>query len=169
MEVVKVRMQSQKTESVLVAKNPNQCPKCTYFVLDNGLMEHVCEKNSSALFTKRAVEPVTCKEVRFRNSFHAFRFILKCEGVGAFYNGLAPTLWMAVPATVCYFSTYDELKNRMLKYGLNTSSSAVLAGSLSRSFAVTCVAPFELIRTKVIIIIVINVYLTYKNHCRRKQ
>lgn len=36
--------------------------------------------------------------------------IARREGLGALWSGLPPTLVMAVPATVIYFSTYDTVK-----------------------------------------------------------
>lgn len=36
--------------------------------------------------------------------------IARREGLAALWSGLPPTLVMAVPATVIYFSTYDSVK-----------------------------------------------------------
>lgn len=155
MEVVKVRLQAQAHDEAAVVdlntvRSPNQCPKCTHFVLDNGLMEHACEKSGSAIFVRgKFVDPASCQEVKFRNSFDALRWIVKCEGVGALYNGLAPTLWMAIPTTVMYFAAYDELKERFARrQTMTTSTAALSAGAFARVIAATAVAPFELIRTK---------------------
>lgn len=40
----------------------------------------------------------------------AFIKISKKEGVSALYNGLSPTLTLALPATVVYFVTYEQLR-----------------------------------------------------------
>uniref|UniRef100_H2Y6W0 Solute carrier family 25 member 40 n=1 Tax=Ciona savignyi TaxID=51511 RepID=H2Y6W0_CIOSA len=53
---------------------------------------------------------------------------------------------MAVPATVVYFTSYDQLKSKFAPIlGLY---SPIFAGALARAGTVTIVSPIELIRTK---------------------
>ncbi len=89
------------------------------------------------------------KTVRFRGTVHAFFNIAKREGIGSWWAGLSPTLIMAVPATVIYFTMYDQLK---VLFGFRPGETNILApllgGSISRTIAVTAICPIELIRTK---------------------
>jgi solute carrier family 25 protein 39/40 len=149
LEVVKVRLQTQghvplltnnksilasnNTNELLLATNPNTCPRCLDYIYDDGLMERRFSKYELAY---------RCKEhVKFTSPTHAFLWIVRNEGVGSLYNGLHATLWMSIPATVLYFSAYDELKSR-------TFLGPSISGATARIFAVTCVAPFELLRTR---------------------
>lgn len=65
------------------------------------------------------------------------------------WSGLPPTLMMAVPATVIYFTCYDQLRD-FLKYNLGFQGSHIplVAGGLARLGAVTVISPLELVRTK---------------------
>ena len=62
---------------------------------------------------------------------------------------------MAVPATMVYFVSFENLKNLMAdNYKERTGSAEypmwvpLLAGGLARTWAVTLVSPLELVRTK---------------------
>ena len=54
---------------------------------------------------------------------------------------------MAIPNTIIYFHAYEELRNIFMDSGIGSSSS-LLAGSLARTFAVACISPIELFRTR---------------------
>jgi solute carrier family 25 protein 39/40 len=145
LEVVKVRLQSQasmisaQTTDLSKARTPFECPHCKDIIFDNGLMEH--------RFPKGVID---CKSHahQFSGTFDALRWIIRCEGVGALFNGLSATLWMAIPATVLYFATYEELRDRLnARNPKKTNRNALLAGASARVFAATMVAPLELIRT----------------------
>lgn len=71
--------------------------------------------------------------------------IVSSEGAGALWRGLVPTLVMAVPATVVYFTAYDRLRDWM---GSEKVVTPILAGSSARTLAATLISPLELIRTK---------------------
>eukprot|EP00629_Pelagomonadales_sp_RCC1024_P018550 CAMPEP_0119279394 /NCGR_PEP_ID=MMETSP1329-20130426/20725_1 /TAXON_ID=114041 /ORGANISM="Genus nov. species nov., Strain RCC1024" /LENGTH=129 /DNA_ID=CAMNT_0007279935 /DNA_START=155 /DNA_END=541 /DNA_ORIENTATION=- len=100
-DVVKTRMQMAEAPGGALGK----CPDCGVFVLNNGLMEHTLPKHA-------------CGAVRADGRWEAERLaralarIAKTEGAGGLYAGLAPTLAMAVPNTVLYFTAYDELRRR---------------------------------------------------------
>lgn len=94
LDVVKIRLQQQT----------RPFPKGECFYYHNGLMEHVC---------------VSC-EVRkpcewyqrpgnFRGTADAIVKIARHEGIRSLWSGLSPTMVMALPATVFYFTTYDNL------------------------------------------------------------
>ena len=87
---------------------------------------------------------------RFRSTLDAFFKIAQLEGIRSWWKGLSPTLAMAVPATVIYYTSYDQLK---VAFGFQPHRKNVmapmLAGALSRTVAVTAICPMELVRTKV--------------------
>lgn len=74
------------------------------------------------------------------------------------WSGLSPTLVLAIPATIAYFVTYEQLRLK-LKDRYNVTRQIgdpysqplwipLLAGATARTFSVTVVSPLELIRTK---------------------
>ena len=87
---------------------------------------------------------------KFNGTVDALIKMAKFEGVRSWWKGLSPTLLMAVPATIIYYTSYDQLK---VTFGFqpnqNNFLAPMLAGSLSRTFAVVCVTPIELLRTKI--------------------
>merc|ERR1719410_3096555 len=94
--------------------------------------------------------------IEFRGMTDAGFRILRYEGIGALYSGLAPTLWMSVPATVLYFTCNDKLRqslnNRLCLHGPASGATACLispliAGCTARVLAQSVVSPLELIRT----------------------
>ena len=86
---------------------------------------------------------------RFKGTMDAFFKIARLEGVRSWWKGLSPTLAMAVPATVIYYTGYDQLK---MKFGFRADKrniqAPLLAGSIARTVAVTVICPIELLRTK---------------------
>ncbi|KAI1885485.1 hypothetical protein AGOR_G00204180 [Albula goreensis] len=133
LDVVKIRLQAQKSPF----------PKGKCFVYCNGLMDHicVCENGNSKAWYKAPGH--------FTGTLDAFIKIIRREGIRSLWSGLPPTLVMAVPATVIYFTCYDQLcvalKSRM---GRHSEVAPLLAGALARVGAATVISPLELIRTK---------------------
>ncbi|XP_053744222.1 probable mitochondrial glutathione transporter SLC25A40 [Synchiropus splendidus] len=133
LDVVKIRLQAQK----------NPFPKGKCFVYCNGLMDHicVCENGNSKAWYKAPG--------RFNGTLDAFLKIIRTEGVKSLWSGLPPTLVMAVPATVIYFTCYDQLcaalRSRM---GDRAQEAPLLAGAIARVGSATVISPLELIRTK---------------------
>ena len=87
---------------------------------------------------------------KLSGTFDAFLKIARFEGVRSWWKGLPPTLLMAVPATVIYYTCYDQLK---VHFGFHPKRrnflAPMIAGSLARTVAVVAISPIELIRTKV--------------------
>ncbi|KAM3614323.1 uncharacterized protein V6R79_012729 [Siganus canaliculatus] len=133
LDVVKIRLQAQKTPF----------PKGKCFVYCNGLMDHicVCENGNSRAWYKAPGH--------FNGTLDAFVKIVRGEGVKALWSGLPPTLVMAVPATVIYFTCYDQLC-AMLRFrmGDHAQEAPLLAGAIARVGSATVISPLELIRTK---------------------
>lgn len=132
LDVVKIRLQSQ------TALSANKC-----FLYCNGLMDHLCvcmNGNGKDKWYKRPGQ--------FTGTFDAMIKISRYEGITSLWSGLSPTLVMAVPATVLYFTTYDQLKTRLQrKYG-NIPFIPAVAGGIARTGTATIISPLELIRTK---------------------
>ncbi|XP_042540493.1 solute carrier family 25 member 40 isoform X2 [Dipodomys spectabilis] len=109
----------------------------------NGLMDHMCiceEAGSKAWYEKPG---------NFRGTLDAFLKIIRNEGIKSLWSGLPPTLVMAVPATVIYFTCYDQLTAHLRsKLGENETRIPIVAGILARFGAVSVISPLELIRTK---------------------
>uniref|UniRef100_A0A8C6UXG2 Mitochondrial glutathione transporter SLC25A40 n=1 Tax=Neogobius melanostomus TaxID=47308 RepID=A0A8C6UXG2_9GOBI len=133
LDVVKIRLQAQKTPF----------PKGKCFVYCNGLMDHICvcvNGNSRAWYKASN---------HFNGTVDAFIKIIRQEGIKSLWSGLPPTLVMAVPATVIYFTCYDQLctalKARMTDH---TQEAPLLAGGIARVGSATVISPLELIRTK---------------------
>ncbi|CAO2617584.1 Probable mitochondrial glutathione transporter SLC25A40 [Lemmus lemmus] len=118
----------------LDVKNPFPKGKC--FVYSNGLMDHmcVCEDGSKKAWYKKPGN---------------FQGTLRNEGIKSLWSGLPPTLVMAVPATVIYFTCYEQLSAFLrAKLGENETRIPIVAGIVARFGAVTVISPLELIRTK---------------------
>ena len=97
LDVVKVRLQAQAEERSKAeglpcskSKNPANCPRCTYFNLHTGLMDHRMRKDMFHLGCHS-------ESVRFRGTLDALVKIPRHEGVRALYNGLPPTLVASIP------------------------------------------------------------------------
>uniref|UniRef100_A0A3P8RUN5 Solute carrier family 25 member 40 n=1 Tax=Amphiprion percula TaxID=161767 RepID=A0A3P8RUN5_AMPPE len=133
LDVVKIRLQAQK----------NPFPKGKCFVYCNGLMDHicVCENGNSKAWYKAPGH--------FSGTLDAFVKIIRHEGMAALWSGLPPTLVMAVPATVIYFTCYDQLCAALrVQMGDRAQEAPLLAGAIARVGSATVISPLELIRTK---------------------
>ncbi|KPP67200.1 solute carrier family 25 member 40-like [Scleropages formosus] len=131
--------------------------KC--FVYCNGLMDHicVCENGNSKAWYKAPGH--------FTGTLDAFMKIIRREGLRSLWSGLPPTLVMAVPATVIYFTCYDQLCAALrANVGGLSEQAPLLAGAIARRKwlfvgpqnlgitqwvgSATVISPLELIRTK---------------------
>ncbi|KAM4735942.1 mitochondrial glutathione transporter SLC25A40 [Anableps anableps] len=131
LDVVKTRLQAQK----------NPLVKGKYFVYCNGLMDHICVCENGKGWYKAAGQ--------FKGTLDAFYKIVCCEGITALWSGLPPTLVMAIPATVIYFTCYDQLCAVLrVRMGERAQEAPLLAGAIARVGSATVISPLELIRTK---------------------
>lgn len=131
LDVVKIRLQSQ-TAPV------NKC-----FLYCNGLMDHICvclNGNGKDKWYRRPGQ--------FTGTFDGLIKIARYEGISSLWSGLSPTLIMAVPATVLYFTSYDQLKSKLQKMCGNSPIIPGVAGGVARIGTATIISPLELIRTK---------------------
>uniref|UniRef100_A0A8U8BWB7 Mitochondrial glutathione transporter SLC25A39 n=1 Tax=Geospiza parvula TaxID=87175 RepID=A0A8U8BWB7_GEOPR len=137
LDVVKIRL--SRVMAVLLFPASGKC-----FLYCNGLMDHlyVCQNGNGCTAWYKAPG-------RFTGTLDAFVKITRNEGIRSLWSGLPPTLVMAVPATVIYFTTYDQLRDYLhTRMGSWNHYIPLLAGALARLGAVTVISPLELIRTK---------------------
>ncbi len=131
-DVIKVRLQAQ--QQAVIGK-PCYLLECT--CLDGVTLCTVTPDGSHV------------RSTRFSGTLDAFLKIAKIEGIGSWWKGLSPTILMAVPATMIYYTGYDQLKVMFgFREGHWNILAPALAGSIARTTAVTVVCPIELIRTK---------------------
>ncbi|XP_053981330.1 probable mitochondrial glutathione transporter SLC25A40 isoform X1 [Hylaeus volcanicus] len=94
LDVVKIRLQAQQK-----AMLSNRC-----FLYCNGLMDHLCP----CLNGKGP--PWARGNGHFNGTVDALMKISKNEGILSLWSGLSPTLVLAVPATIVYFVSYEQLR-----------------------------------------------------------
>ena len=72
------------------------------------------------------------------------------EGFAGIYAGLRPTLVMAIPNTVLYFSAYEEIVWRLREQSNSPAQFWIplTAGGSARLLASSFTAPFEYLRTR---------------------
>ncbi|TNN42530.1 Solute carrier family 25 member 39 [Liparis tanakae] len=149
LDVVKIRLQAQQTPFHQACDSAPRGgglrpSKWKCFLYCNGLMDHiyVCQNRTSCTSWYKT-------PTHFSGTLDAFVKITRHEGLRSLWSGLPPTLVMAVPATVIYFTCYDQLRD-FLRFGLGFQGSLVplVAGGLARLGAVTVISPLELVRTK---------------------
>ncbi|KAM3568124.1 hypothetical protein VYU27_009751 [Nannochloropsis oceanica] len=85
-------------------------------------------------------------EVVYRGTADGLIKIFRQEGLAGWYRGLSPSLAMAVPSTVLYYSLYDSLRAALGRE--EALLAPLLAGSTARICAATATAPLELLRTR---------------------
>lgn len=154
LDVVKIRLQAQQTpfHKALASDSATwgrvlRPSKWKCFLYCNGLMDHVyvCQNGTHCSSSSSWYKAPT----HFSGTLDAFVKITRYEGLRSLWSGLPPTLVMAVPATVIYFTCYDQLRD-FLRFGLGFQGSHVplVAGALARLGAVSVISPLELVRTK---------------------
>lgn len=87
----------------------------------------------------------------FTSTYDGMRKIARNEGFTALWRGLSPTLLMAIPANIIYFTGYDWLrynKKSPISRLARDDYKAVTAGSTARILAVAAVSPVELFKTR---------------------
>ncbi|XP_028405392.1 solute carrier family 25 member 40-like [Dendronephthya gigantea] len=134
-DVIKVRLQAQARSA---SGSTERCMICF-----NGLMDHVyfCPTG------KYSVCPNANKN--FTSTWDALVRIVRYEGVSALWGGLPAALVMSVPATIIYFTAYDQLKVMYgFKQGERNIYSPMLSGITARAIASSFVSPIEMLRVK---------------------
>ncbi|OAF71002.1 Solute carrier family 25 member 40 [Intoshia linei] len=76
--------------------------------------------------------------------------LIHTEGFPSLWSGFRLTVFMILPSSVIYLTTYEQLLKRMKKMNSNnfTSLYPIFAGTCARVLSVSCTSPFDLIRTR---------------------
>ncbi|KAI8896764.1 solute carrier family 25 member 40-like protein [Globomyces pollinis-pini] len=75
--------------------------------------------------------------------------IVKKEGLPSLWRGLTPTLVLSIPATVLYYTGYENLRDVLKTELVSPTYAALFSGAIARSIAVVFISPMEMIRTRV--------------------
>ena len=103
--------------------------------------------SSSELAACCAVEQT--QQRTFHSTLDGLRKIARNEGITTLWRGLSPTLIMAIPANIIYFTGYDWLRyNPSSPIRTSDEYTPLVAGSVARVLAATAVSPIELFRTR---------------------
>lgn len=87
----------------------------------------------------------------FRSTFDGLKKIARHEGPTTLWRGMTPTLMMAIPGNVIYFTGYDWLRYSNaspVKRLTNDTYAPLVAGSTARVLAGIAVSPLEMFRTR---------------------
>ncbi|KAL2136267.1 hypothetical protein VTI74DRAFT_4502 [Chaetomium olivicolor] len=87
----------------------------------------------------------------FTSTFDGLRKIARNEGITTLWRGLSPTLIMAIPANIIYFTGYEWLRfnpSSPIARSVRDEYAPLVAGSAARILAATAVSPIELFRTR---------------------
>lgn len=163
LEVVKIRQQAAAAvgdasfakSSPSTMSNVRPCPRgCGTFVFYNGHMDCILSKSWVSFFDPRTGKLRPNPSSTEVGVFGMIRRIFAQEGFPGLYAGLRPTLAMAVPNTVLYFSAYEEIVWRLRHYydvtdgGIASIFIPLGSGASARFLSSTVTAPFELLRTR---------------------
>ncbi|KAA0165628.1 hypothetical protein FNF27_07636 [Cafeteria roenbergensis] len=113
---------------------------------------HVAVADAAVSDLRRMARRSAAPRIARMSTTDTFLHVARTEGAAALWSGVLPTLVMAVPSTMMYFTAYDELKETI--EGRTAPGSAVhqlaplIAGGVARAGAATVVSPLELVRTK---------------------
>lgn len=105
--------------------------------------------NGNTLASDCLVEETQRKN--FTSTLDGLRKIARNEGPLSLWRGLSPTLIMAIPANVIYFTGYDWLRydrNSPIARFVHDSWAPLVAGSAARISAASVISPVEMFRTR---------------------
>ncbi|EEP76144.1 conserved hypothetical protein [Uncinocarpus reesii 1704] len=170
LDVVRVRLQAQTAFVKLpVITQPSgffkelppnlgvtACCREVFWVGDNGQfcmvgqqVPEIGKPPGAVMAAECAVEETQRKT--FTSTFDGLRKIARNEGPLSLWRGLSPTLVMAIPANVIYFTGYDWLRydrrSPIARY-VDERSAAFVAGSVARIAAAAAISPIEMFRTR---------------------
>ncbi len=87
----------------------------------------------------------------FNSTLDGLRKIARNEGFTTLWRGLSPTLLMAIPANMIYFTGYEWLRFNQqspIARTVKDEYAPLVAGAVARVLAATSVSPIELFRTR---------------------
>ncbi|KAI4124861.1 MAG: hypothetical protein LQ338_004587 [Usnochroma carphineum] len=87
----------------------------------------------------------------YTSTLDGLRKIARNEGLSSLWRGLSPTLVMAIPANVIYFTGYDILRSSRrspVNQYIADAYAPLIAGSIARVAAASVISPIEMFRTR---------------------
>ncbi|KAI4142519.1 MAG: hypothetical protein LQ341_003186 [Variospora aurantia] len=87
----------------------------------------------------------------YTSTLDGLRKIARNEGLPSLWRGLSPTLVMAIPANVIYFTGYDILRSNQrspINRYVADGYAPLMAGSVARVAAASVISPIEMFRTR---------------------
>lgn len=167
LDVVRVRLQSQAPSPSPTSSNNSKysayatsfkrlppdlgvtaCCREVFWVGDNAQF-CIAGSNGTVSGAECAVEET--QKRTFTSTLDGLRKIARNEGASSLWRGLSPTLVMAIPANVIYFTGYDWLRfshaspiNRIT----TDTYTPLVSGSVARVAAAVVVSPVEMFRTR---------------------
>ncbi|KAG7666964.1 hypothetical protein Ndes2526B_g04553 [Nannochloris sp. 'desiccata'] len=97
------------------------------------------------------LEPITAVGAapsKYKSLAHAFKTIVKEEGIQALWRGTIPGQLLTIPYTAVQFMTLQHCKHIALDHGLATHSvTPFLSGALAGAAGTVASYPFDLLRT----------------------
>ena len=178
LDVVRVRLQSQPASSTISAQAGNLTPSAlsaTFSKLPPNLGVTACCRevfwmnNTSYCIAPTGgtiaipSDAASCaaeetQRRTFNSTLDGLRKIARNEGLSTLWRGLSPTLAMAIPANVIYFTGYDFLRyspssplvssDSHLSVPVSPTYIPLVAGSVARVIAATVISPIEMFRTR---------------------
>lgn len=133
------------------------CCREVFFSTNNVEVCLVAPRSSASSAAAAAATPaVDCarEEAQRRtisSTMDGLKKIARNEGVTTLWRGLSPTLLMAVPANIIYFTGYDFLRHNPtspIARTIHEDYAPLIAGSTARMFAAAVVNPIELFKTR---------------------
>lgn len=105
---------------------------------------------AAAATTAMACAVEQTQQRTFNSTLDGLRKIARNEGLLTLWRGLSPTLIMAIPANIIYFTGYDWLRYKAASpiRRVRDEYAPLVAGSVARVLAATAVSPIELFRTR---------------------
>ncbi|KAI1871962.1 uncharacterized protein JN550_004165 [Neoarthrinium moseri] len=170
LDVVRVRLQSQTPPQAhtadlqkLAISSPNAfrpsnlgvtaCCREVFFMNNNAEL-CVAGPRIEALGGSTAAGDCAVEQTQkraFNSTFDGIRKIARNEGITTLWRGLSPTLVMAVPANIIYFTGYEWLRYNEASPIARLKSDVyipLVGGALARILAATAIGPIELFRTR---------------------
>ena len=175
LDVVRVRLQSQPNTASLPRPSSSSIPSFSNLPPNLGVTaccrevfwinntSPVCLASGPTLTTSvDSITPSTTaaaaecavdetRRKTYTSTFDGLRKIARNEGLSSLWRGLSPTLVMAIPANVIYFTGYDILRshkrspvNRFISDGY----APLVAGAVARVSAAAVISPIEMFRTR---------------------
>jgi solute carrier family 25 protein 39/40 len=169
LDVVRVRLQSQPTQSPLTTINklastspqtfntppPNlgvtACCREVFFATNNAEYCLAAPKLGEVNVAGAECAVEETQRRTFNSTFDGLRKIARNEGIRTLWRGLSPTLLMTVPANIIYFTGYDWLRfNKIspINRAFSDNYAPLVAGATARTFAAGVVSPIEMFRTR---------------------